>query len=359
MRARIITTTKLALLLSLLALGALGLVACERDDDETTEAPATTAEEVATSFVYAYGAFDVEEAITYLAEDADISEMTGSVGAEGVEGTLDEFRLLIALLEAQGYKQMLDSCEERSSSAADTTLRCKFDFHTIRSDEIGVGPFSGSHFDLTVRDGEIVRASKTWATEEFSPQVWEPFARWVSTAYPEDAAVMYTDGTYSGARLTEESIRLWEQRSREYVDVKTAKKVAIAESAGDVEFITKVGNEWAPLFAKDVSAACRYMYGQPLCEAFFGRVGEPPEVGRPSGFQESFANATVERVEVKDAKQIRAKDGTPIELHRAAAEFSNGEVVEFIEETDAPQSDLGKWFVDDVGGNRSASSSSR
>jgi hypothetical protein len=122
----------------------------------------------------------------------------------------------------------------------------------------------------------------------------------------------------------------------------------IGRNAGDVELITEVGNAWARLFAEDNSAACEFMFGQPLCAEFFGRVGEPPEVGRPSGFQESFANATVERVELKDAKQIRAEDGTPIELHRAVAEFSNGEVVKFIEETDAPRSDLGKWFVDDL-----------
>jgi hypothetical protein len=39
--------------------------------------------------------------------------------------------------------------------------------------------------------------------------MWEPFARWVSKAYPEDAAVMYEDGGTSGVRLTKESIRLW------------------------------------------------------------------------------------------------------------------------------------------------------
>jgi hypothetical protein len=124
----------------------------------------------------------------------------------------------------------------------------------------------------------------------------------------------------------------------------------VGGNAGAAEFITKVGNAWAPLFAEDNSAACEFMFGQPLCEEFFGRVGEPPEAGRPSAFQRSFANATVERVEVEDAEQIKAKDETPIELHRAAAEFSNGEVLEFIEETDAPRSDLGKWFVYDVGG---------
>jgi hypothetical protein len=126
------------------------------------------------------------------------------------------------------------------------------------------------------------------------------------------------------------------------------------EDAGDVAFITDVGNAWAPLFAEDNSAACEFMFGQPLCTEFFGRIGEPPDVGRPSAFQESFANATVERVEVEDARQIRTQGGTLIELHRAGAEFSNGEVVEFIQETDTHRplfGQLGAWFIQDVGGN--------
>ena len=210
--------------------------------EPATVAPVSaTAEEVATGFLEAYGAFDVEQAISYLSDDADISQLIASVGAEGVEGTLEEFRLLISLLEAEGYKQMLHSCEELVSSASEPSLRCTFDFHAIRSDEIGLGPFSGSFFDLTVRDGEIVQASKTWAIGEFSPQMWEPFAEWVSTGYPEDAAVMYTTGGFTGARLTEESIRLWGQHSREYVEEvsATAEEVATgfleAYGAFDVE----------------------------------------------------------------------------------------------------------------------------
>ena len=103
--------------------------------------------------------------------------------------------------------------------------------------------------------------------------------------------------------------------------------------------VEHVGNTWAPLFAKDVSAACRYMFGQPLCEEFFGPVGAVvPEVRRPSAFQKSFANATVERVKIKGNK--------------AGAEFSNGEPVEFIQETaKRPPGLLGEWFINDVGGN--------
>ena len=175
-----------------------------------------TTQEVVTGFLEAYGAFDTDEAITYLAEDADVSGLVGSVGPAGATGTLEEFPLLIALLEAEGYKQMLDPCEELGSSASGTDVRCTFDFHLLGSDEIGLGPYGGSYFELTVRDGEIVRASVTVEITEFSPQMWEPFLHWVRTAYPEDTEIMYAVlGT--GARLTEESIRLWEQHRRDYV----------------------------------------------------------------------------------------------------------------------------------------------
>lgn len=174
--------------------------------------------EVATNFVEAYGAYDAEQAITYLADDPDISAMIGSVGAQGVEGTLEEFRLFVSLAEAQGYKQTPISCEELGSSASGTLVSCTSDYHSFRSDEIGRGPFSAVTFDLTVRDGEIAEARTDFGIEEFSTQMWEPFASWVSKAYPEDAAVMYEDGGTSGVRLTEESIRLWERHTRGYVE---------------------------------------------------------------------------------------------------------------------------------------------
>jgi hypothetical protein len=165
------------------------------------------AEKVATGFVEAYGAFDVEKAMTYLADDATIA----------VLGAQDDLRLLSSWLEATGYQQIVDPCEGVGNSASGT-IRCPFDFHALRSGEIGRGPFVGSSFDLVVRDGKIVHASQDWEIEKFSPQVWEPFANWVSTVHPKDAAVMYQDDSHSGVRLTEESIRLWELRTREYVE---------------------------------------------------------------------------------------------------------------------------------------------
>ncbi|HUF60036.1 MAG TPA: hypothetical protein VMR89_11255 [Actinomycetota bacterium] len=159
----------------------------------------------------------MERTIAYLADDADVSSVFGWLGAQGGEGPSDEFRLAFSLLDAQGYSHTLDSCEERGRSASVADLRCSYDLHWLRSDEIGRGPFSGSYFDLIVRGGEIAHVATHWDTGEVGRQIWEPFARWVSRNHPEDVAVMYQDETQSLERFTEESIRLWERYTRDYV----------------------------------------------------------------------------------------------------------------------------------------------
>ena len=148
-----------------------------------------------------------------------ITNLIASVGAQGVQGTQEELRLLLSLLEATGYKQMVDSCHELDSSASGTSrslpVRVSTTSGPMRSDEVRSAAVS---FDLTVRNGEIVQARMDFGIEEFSTQMWEPFATWVSKAYPEDAAVMYSDETHGGVRLTERSIRLWERHIREYAE---------------------------------------------------------------------------------------------------------------------------------------------
>ena len=214
----------------------IGLVAAActpgtRDGQMTTapaEQPPTAyradpqAEEIATSFVEAVGAFDTERAVTHLADDAIVPENL----------LPEELPILISFYEAQGYKQMLDPCEVTGSYAHGTVVRCTYDFHAIRSDEIGLGPYYGSHWDITISDGEIVEALQYWEIEDFSPQMWEPFADWVSATYPKDFEVMYTGGR-TNFSLTEESIRLWRQHTREYV------RVAIATGAenGEVDYV--------------------------------------------------------------------------------------------------------------------------
>ena len=178
-------------------------------DQPTVNPAGPTAEDVATDFFQAYASFNTDQAVSYLADDADISGF-------GVEG-LREFRLLIRFSEATGFKHILDSCEETISGSFGVVVNCTWDFHGIRSEEIGRGPYSGSYDEFTVRDGEIVDVSSYTEIAKFSPQMWEPFAEWVSTNYPKDVPVMYKSD-FSDYQLTGESIRLWEQHTREYVE---------------------------------------------------------------------------------------------------------------------------------------------
>ncbi|HEY7561036.1 MAG TPA: hypothetical protein VH650_02570 [Gaiellaceae bacterium] len=220
------------------------ILGTQAGEEATTAAPAgapeTTIEQipeetsavfVARRFVEALNDLDADRALSYLADDADIRGLVTSVGDHNVPGTFADFRLLLSLLEAQGYEQLPGAtCQELGSSPDAVDLRCTFSFHSIRSDELGLAPFDGGSLLLTVRDDEIVAASESWDITKFSPQVWEPFAAWVRNRYPKDFAVMYTDAG-QGARLSEESIRLWEKRSREYVRSRTAtgEAVRIAE----------------------------------------------------------------------------------------------------------------------------------
>jgi hypothetical protein len=147
-----------------------------------------------------------------LAADADLGEFGM------LFGSLDGMRLRLRFDEANGLKTILESCEERGVSASGTEVRCAYDYHAIRSDEIGLGPFRGSHYDIIIRDGEVVSVSGAFFTENgFSRQVWGPFADWLAETY-DDVLVMYTNGSQAMEQITDESMALWEERSREYVE---------------------------------------------------------------------------------------------------------------------------------------------
>jgi hypothetical protein len=195
-----------------------------------TTAPAdTTPVAIATNFLQTYGAFDSKAATGYLADDADIGSL---IGTESVDASTnaDKLQLLISFLEAQGFEQMVDPCEVTGASGTDTYVLCTFSFHMFRSNEIGRGPFDGSYYNLTVRDGKIVQASVAYDTERFSPQMWEPFLDWLRQTHPDDVAVMYEDETGTNYRLSPDSIRLWEQRTRGYVQSQMSDDLALAVS---------------------------------------------------------------------------------------------------------------------------------
>jgi hypothetical protein len=181
--------------------------------DKPTVPPEAAAEEVALGFLDAYAAFDAQKAMTFVADDADLSSLMDVT--QQFPSNAEGLSLRLSLLQAVGDETTVTSCEA-APFGYDTSVVCGFVFHALGSDQLGRGPFSGSSFVFTVRDGAIVRAGAARNLHKFNRQMWKPFAEWVSSMYPKDAAVMYVDGTLE-ARFSLESIRLWEQHTRDYV----------------------------------------------------------------------------------------------------------------------------------------------
>jgi hypothetical protein len=219
---KIRTRPRRLLVLCCLCAAVLSGFACSGADDDTAgqitgdtteaedadDAAVAAAIELAEGYLQAYSSYDADRAATYL---------SGAALAE-LWGTPAEFRLLLALLEAQRSEEIYQPCQHVTSSGAGIVVRCPHDFNWMGSDELGLGPYTGDYRYVTVRDGEIVHIDDHG--ENFaaaSAQNWEPFARWVKENYPQDVAVMYEDESQDGWRVTEESIRLWKEHIDEYV----------------------------------------------------------------------------------------------------------------------------------------------
>ncbi len=206
----IVATSRFARTHAPTASGRASAVTTAPVDEPPTANPAeASAEEAALGFLDAFAAFDAQKAMTYVTDADLITDGQVMSNAGGLS-------LWLSRLKAVGYKQTVTSCEV-AAFGSDTNVVCDFDFHSLRSDQIGRGPFSGSFFLFTVRDGAIVRVWLHWNVDKFTPEMWEPFAEWASSTYPKDAAVMYLNGTLSTFRLSPASIRLWKRHTLEYV----------------------------------------------------------------------------------------------------------------------------------------------
>jgi hypothetical protein len=181
--------------------------------DVVTTTPADPAK-VSTAFLDAYGAHDWNAASSYLAQDATMDVWGYSIGADRT------WDLGNAFSAAVDFRVVDPRCKAEPATTFGTEVSCGFDFHALRSAQLGRGPFADNTFTFTVLDGEIVSGQMDLAydTDGFSKQVWEPFAAWLGRAHPHDAAVMYADWpSQSQQAITTRSNRLWEKNTREYV----------------------------------------------------------------------------------------------------------------------------------------------
>jgi hypothetical protein len=191
---------------------------------ETSPAPATpdqtraetSAEQVANAYVQAHAGYDAERAVSYMSQqlrqDTDVVE---------------SLREGIRWLEAVDGQYLLRPCEQVSTDEDGTLVRCGFEMHAMRSEELGLGPFGDNWFILTVQDGALtsVYLSEAYLSNGFSEQVWVPFEQWLSEEYPEDAEVMYFDWPANNwASTDEEALRLWGLRTREFAATQSTQR---------------------------------------------------------------------------------------------------------------------------------------
>ena len=177
------------------------------------------AEDVVRGFLAAWGAFDPEAAMTYVADDANLRGLIDPQVPANRRG----LSLMLALAEVVDYRQTITSCHTTPLSSG-THVVCGYDFTTMDAVALGRGPFTGRTFTFVVRDGMIVDASLHMNDDKYASQVRAPFAEWLAAKHPRDFEVMYGSIPSRPAgfrlvqyRLTEESIPLFGLRTREYV----------------------------------------------------------------------------------------------------------------------------------------------
>jgi hypothetical protein len=176
-------------------------------------AETTKPERVARRFLDAYGSFQAERALKLLTADA---VATGAGNSGNRWGSRDAFRQEVALAKAFHVRQIVSGCERQGESSDGVSVRCAYAYHALRSDEVGLGPYGDSYWDLVVRNGKITSAVPTvgYITNGFSAERWEPFQRWVTGTHPEDLPTLYPVGEFG---ISKETIRLWDRRTREWV----------------------------------------------------------------------------------------------------------------------------------------------
>lgn len=179
------------------------------DGIDAAGAPPLTPTAVADSFVASLAGYDTVGAVSHLSA-------VSLNAAGGRVGVLRDLRWR----EASGFQWSFDACREVGGGTDHTIVRCPFAFHGIRSAELGLGPFEGSSYRIVVRHGRIDGFAEQLDLEDngFNVAVWEPFHDWLVANHPGDVSAMFTDDAASSPRTTDESISLWEARSREYVE---------------------------------------------------------------------------------------------------------------------------------------------
>jgi hypothetical protein len=165
----------------------------------------------ATSFVDAIHFYNLPQARRLLAPGATFA---GALSAKGWPETMRFF---------QDTGGQIDPGTCRLSNRVGQPgimVDCPYSYQLMRSADLGLGPYTGSHFRISTRRARVIRVYMWHRTDTngWSRQMWTPFATWIDTFHHQDGPRMYPDWPKQGHFPdTNQAIQLWAHRTRQFV----------------------------------------------------------------------------------------------------------------------------------------------
>jgi hypothetical protein len=172
--------------------------------------PAASDIRTATRFVGALSLFDLHRVRELLAPGATF---TGAVDT-------GQWALAMRFFHETGGQILPGPCYALSQASSEAVVDCPYRYQLMRSGDLGLGPYTGSNFEITTRDGRVTAVNMDHETDTngWSTQMWMPFAAWIDSFHHADGAMMYPDWPQQHHwPATKQAIRLWSLRTRQFV----------------------------------------------------------------------------------------------------------------------------------------------
>jgi hypothetical protein len=210
-RVLIAAAAVVVLVLGLIAVRLTGLHPPQLEPARHPDRPDAAAVRTANDFVHAFASADVPRAKALLTPQAPT---TGDLDGKDWASVSRYFQA------AEGRFSFAQPCRVVTRTGAETTVRCPYRYQLLGSARLGLGPYRGSYFEVVTKRDRVTLAFMHFEYRNgFNTQVWAPFATWMNTAHPHDAAQMYPDWPLDSQwGYTRRALQLWSQRTRDYVD---------------------------------------------------------------------------------------------------------------------------------------------
>jgi hypothetical protein len=124
--------------------------------------------------------------------------------------------------DAWSAEYFLDRCRTEIVTDYATRVGCTFAYHSLHSEELGLGPFGNNYLGVAVKDGEVRSFSVVFNGESNGEAaLYESVGKWIHENHPEDWKFLETDGllTERGAFPKSDLPRwvwLWQRYSAQY-----------------------------------------------------------------------------------------------------------------------------------------------